>query len=429
MKRVQSSISILSYVISCGVGTHIVFDFCDNMYERKRSKIFFAFFKIIFATAWFAISLFSLPLLNLSFVIIGSFTATVLSYLGDPLQKLLHIIIFGLCYAGLDAMIAASISYIANKPIPLYSNSSLLLLLNVIFVQLIMLVTYKVLIHLLRKGSGNHLNVRGQYAIFIFSPLLNILLLYALSVLASSYANNSLMIMLALILAVLNCLVIYFFDYISKSEQLQQKIELMQVAMDSKLAYYKQVESLYEDSQKVIHDIKNHLQVVDGINNNAAANEYTSKIIKILDSSSLKFRSYNQLLNVIINLKIKECEQKNINFQYTLENLDLSFMDDIDLTAIFANLLDNSIEACDKMSNSSKFIELRMYTRNEMIIINIINSYEHSPRQEGGKYLSSKEGHKALGLSNVEQAVHKYVGDINILAERNTFSVSIIFPR
>lgn len=423
-------VKIFSYLISCASGSFIIFDFCNKLYSKKKSENYYRVTVAIFACAWFSICFLGIPLLNLSFMFVASLLVALFLYSGNALRKTIHIAILCFSYVCLDVIIATVISGLTKSTIPLYSSTPVFLLINVIFVQLIMFIGYRGLIIFLRKENSqeNQPVPKKQFAVFIFLPALNVLVLYILSVLAADRIDNLIMLLMALLLAILNVLTIYFFDYIIKAENLQQKMELMQIKMDSQYAYYKQLETMNDQSQKMIHDIKNHLQVIQALKNEEA-NEYANRILDIVDNSTLKFRSCNKLLNIILNLKIEECEKSRIKFQYEIENIDFSFLNDIDITAIFANLLDNAIEGCNRMRSNNKSIDLRIYKYNDMIVVTLINTFDQNTISvNDGAYLSSKGGHKALGLSNIKQAVCKYNGDMNIQVEDSCFVTSIIFP-
>ena len=54
----------------------------------------------------------------------------------------------------------------------------------------------------------------------------------------------------------------------------------------------------------------------------------------------------NKILKVIINNAIFRSERDNIQFNMNIEDIDVSFIADIDLTTMLANLLDNAFDAC-----------------------------------------------------------------------------------
>ena len=55
--------------------------------------------------------------------------------------------------------------------------------------------------------------------------------------------------------------------------------------------------------------------------------------------------SNNTVLNLILNEKKIFAEQHGILYKCTVEQTDFRFMDDIDITTIFSNLLENALSA------------------------------------------------------------------------------------
>jgi sensor histidine kinase regulating citrate/malate metabolism len=236
---------------------------------------------------------------------------------------------------------------------------------------------------------------------------------------------------MAIISVLLNISVILIYLNLSKSDQLENDMLLMKQRDDMQYSYYQQLEVEYNNSQKIVHDIKNHIKVIErlySMNQFSESLEYAQKIYDIVDQLGMKFKSNNRILNIIVNEKMKMCQLHNIKFIYTVENVNLDFISDIDITTIFANILDNAIEACLKIKSVDKQIEFRLYRFNDMIVINLINSIETLPAKYGDEFISTKKDHKAIGLANVKACVKKYDGDFNVNFEQGKFSISIMLP-
>jgi sensor histidine kinase YesM len=77
---------------------------------------------------------------------------------------------------------------------------------------------------------------------------------------------------------------------------------------------------------------------------NEKAREYTEDMYKMFDRFSQRHYTGNRVLNVIINDKVQRAESLGISLNCSIEDIDLDFIKDIDITTIFANLLDNAIE-------------------------------------------------------------------------------------
>lgn len=125
------------------------------------------------------------------------------------------------------------------------------------------------------------------------------------------------------------------------------------------------------------------------------------------------------MLNIILNDKLKKFppEQAECN----LGGVELDFIADLDITAIFANLLDNAAE--EGSGKKDFWIRIRGEQIQNFIIIKITNPFVKHPADKR----PSKPGHEGLGLQNVRQAIEKYHGDMKIRQEEGVFSVTLLF--
>lgn len=427
----------ISYFISCLVGTYIVFVFMNNMFTfsfRHKNPFSLWAIKLIFFGIWYSVNLLEIPILNITYFTCSCFILGAFLFDVKQIKEIVQLLVFIISYAGCDSIISALFSVITENSIPFYNQNSYLFLLNVISVEATMLFITKLLVIYLNHRKFNSLHIKQLLFLLIF-PLLDLLVFYILSITANSKWDkttiHSVIVLMIIISTFLNLAVIYFFEYVSKSVQLESDLTLMKQQMDMQYDYYSSLETEYENSQRIMHDIKNHLEVIDKLyqDKQEKGEKYTKKIYDIIEDAKVSFRCNNRILNIIVNKIIKECKNDNIYFEFSVENLDLSFIDDIDITTIFANLLDNAIEACNRITYGNKLIELRIYKYNKMLIINVINTIAEIPlSDDNGNMLSSKDGHKAIGLSNVKYIVEKYSGDININIDQNRFSVNIFFP-
>lgn len=102
----------------------------------------------------------------------------------------------------------------------------------------------------------------------------------------------------------------------------------------------------------------------------------------------------------------------------------IEFLEPIDISTIFGNLLDNAIEACRLAEDlEKKKINISVKWKNELLVIHITNS-----RMNGGNKNSKKKIY-GYGLPNVCNAVKKYGGEISVQEKENEFIVDIIIPK
>ena len=93
-------------------------------------------------------------------------------------------------------------------------------------------------------------------------------------------------------------------------------------------------------------------------------------------------------------------------------------VDDMDLSIVLGNALDNAIEACERMKSEEeeKSVHVMMKYINENILLSIKNSYDSNAIKTSGKaFLSAKRSNAELGIGmeNIQNVIQKYNGNMS----------------
>lgn len=194
-----------------------------------------------------------------------------------------------------------------------------------------------------------------------------------------------------------------------ESNQLKVKLELLEQQEIMQYQYYAQQEEKYRESISILHDVDKHIMAVEGLynrDNRKAAIQYTKEISKILKPLIPHFLTSQPILNILLQDKIQNAEKMQIDLNYEIENVELNFMNPMDVTTIFGNLLDNAMEACGQVEGL-RWITLKISQYHEMIAIRIENTSVDRQRWKNKKPASKKGFHHGIGLSNVERMLKK----------------------
>ena len=107
----------------------------------------------------------------------------------------------------------------------------------------------------------------------------------------------------------------------------------------------------------------------------------------------------------------------------------LKFLSEIDIYSLFGNILDNAIEACEKLDESERYIGLKVYKQNSFVIINVINPFSGKIKKENGNIITTKNDKisHGYGLKSIKYVVDKYDGKIDINDRKNIFYLTILF--
>ena len=228
----------------------------------------------------------------------------------------------------------------------------------------------------------------------------------------------------------INVYVIHLIEQVAHVAKLQQDLSLSNQQMSLQLKYYRELKAKQEIFRKAVHDFKKHLQTVKGLYSGGCIEEavnYSVLLQDKLDKLQWGFTHNNKILETIIGSKIEQANLVGIKVTIDLEDVNLDFIEDLDITAIFANLLDNSFEACLELRAELRFINLSMYKHKDFIMINVSNNYVRI-ESNGKLFKTTKKDHSGIGLSNIASAVNKYDGNFLAAIENEKFVVKIIIP-
>ena len=101
---------------------------------------------------------------------------------------------------------------------------------------------------------------------------------------------------------------------------------------------------------------------------------------------------------------------------------------DIDLCVLIGNLIDNGVEACEKMEEGRKFIRLYIGVLKQQLYISVTNATSELVRKMDEEYITTKRGNHGHGLKRINGIVEKYGGYINRKNEPGVFVTEIMLP-
>ncbi len=223
------------------------------------------------------------------------------------------------------------------------------------------------------------------------------------------------------------CCVIYFMYKIFSLTYNQNEI-LKQ--LHTQKEYSEKLITSDEDLRMFRHDYRNHMIVINSFlenGNTEQAREYMNTLNSNLGSALNKISTGNFITDAIINNKAIIAAESDIQINFDGQ-IPANVIADEDLCTIFANILDNAIEATKK-STAQKIIYIESAVRLGMFIIDVTNPVDKvvKIRKDGTiKTTKQNSAEHGLGMRNVQKAVKKYDGSINITCENKLFNIGIM---
>lgn len=207
---------------------------------------------------------------------------------------------------------------------------------------------------------------------------------------------------------------------------LEYELKTMEKQADLQYKYYVRQEQKYSKTLGLLHDVNKHIKLIEQLYEKGStkiAAEYTKQIRDMLQPLVSVRYTKNPILDILLADYISLMDEKKIDFNLRADYVKMDFMDAVDITTIFGNLLDNAIECCDKIEGTKRiFVKIGAY--HEMISIQIKNSCM-DVKWKNGIPVSEKGKNHGMGLLNVRRSVKKYDGDMKLKVKDGFFIVDI----
>ncbi len=154
------------------------------------------------------------------------------------------------------------------------------------------------------------------------------------------------------------------------------------------------------------------------------AERYARDIHRMLNSFQQKYYTSEKLLNIILNDKARMMQRLNVKEDMKVGDLSLDFMKDTDVTALFANLLDNAVAAA--AGSMEGYVRLRVNRVRQFLSVTVENSCDTEPVKTAGMFCSHRKGHEGLGLKIIRQTVEQYGGDLQLDWRDGVFTARVM---
>lgn len=227
-----------------------------------------------------------------------------------------------------------------------------------------------------------------------------------------------------LLLLAVNIFLAWFHTYIQEKNQEFLEMQLRLQKEYDNVKYFDALRKQDEKEKILIHDIRKHLMSIAELNERNETQKIASYIDQIVQSSDLQssVRSCdNDLLNTILFRYKQQFKEFNVSFTTNIQSNCIDFLSEYDMTALFSNLLENTLEATKFLPDS--FVELSVTAHNgSEVIITMINSCLKNPFDSKEHRLISSKKNKlrhGYGLTSIQQIIKKFDGNSQLYFDEN----------
>ena len=194
-----------------------------------------------------------------------------------------------------------------------------------------------------------------------------------------------------------------------------------------------EAEQFYTRIRQLKHEIRGHMsniKALAGQGEYASLEDYIARMDESISDFELTLQTGNPVTDVIVNDTRRRSLDLGIRFQVDFHYPDPGAYDAFDMGIILQNLLQNAMEACEKVREGERFIVLTGKRKGRFFLIEVKNSFmgEVVFGQDGLPVTTKKEDipMHGIGLSNVRREAEKYMGELELKADQQIFSATVL---
>lgn len=302
-----------------------------------------------------------------------------------------------------------------------------------LFSKFIFLVTGQIIVS--RFKSVPFLNSRNFYQLLMVLLLNTAFIILVIDFYIQnnieSVANTSFVVTIMVGIIGISFLMIKFTENIVEYSKRERDWQLQEEEYRRQTFYMNHLDEINQQMKSLRHDFNNHINCLQGMLEHgdlSSAKEYTLDLVEEAEQFNIAFSTKHAGISGLLSSKYEMMRTNKIAFTSRIDLPDELRIKLVDISIILGNAIDNAIEACLKVDESKRSIDLKVYEEIETVVIKIENSYMASAIREGLKTSKSNVDQHGYGLNNIRFVVNKYDGYMKIEHDSKKFYMNLALP-
>ena len=225
--------------------------------------------------------------------------------------------------------------------------------------------------------------------------------------------------------------VLYAYHVQVKEIQIRFEKDTLHNIMEMQYKNYQLSKENIDMVNQKYHDLKHQINLLKTQAYVGKSTSYLEKMEREIRVYETQNKTGNQILDAVLTNKAMICQNKEIELKFIVDGGALSFMEDMDVSALFGNMLDNAIESAEKQQEKQKrLIWLYVTKEKQFVRIRTENYCDEKVRFKNGMPVTTKKDRRlhGYGMKSIKSTVEKYHGSVVAAQENNWFELKILLP-
>lgn len=271
-------------------------------------------------------------------------------------------------------------------------------------------------------GEGDGMLVTAAAAVgltTVIEPLLRMELDLPLNAPAMFYINAVSVLLSLLVVVVSMCQM--------RQTEAKKRAEIAEQLLHAERGRYVLEKETVDAINLRCHDIKHQIAALG----DEGRQKELREIERLVDIYDCGLKTECAALDLVVSNKSLVCLSKQIELTCMADGKRLGFMEDADIYALFGNILDNAIEAMERLEDPEKRqISLTVHAQDGFLLVSQENYYDGDLVIEQGLPVTTKEDKRfhGFGMQSIRMLTAKYGGDLRLRTGGGIYRLSILFP-
>ncbi|MEG1859702.1 MAG: ATP-binding protein, partial [Christensenellaceae bacterium] len=235
-------------------------------------------------------------------------------------------------------------------------------------------------------------------------------------------------LLMVLVFSVYN-LFLQLFKRTRQQLTLQNEQNMLTLQINAMQTYLGQLKESQKKTAIYRHDLRHHMQYISACLNSDKiqdAQEYITSVCNDITAICVMRYCENDTINLLLSSYSTKAKESNITLDISVDVPAATQVPPTDICVIFANSLENAINATKPLSQEDKRkIDISCNNKNGKLFLQIKNNYTGSVKFNGDIPYSTKKNH-GTGIKSIVSVVEKCQGVYSFTAKDGVFIMNVI---
>lgn len=420
-------IEITASLLECCIFVRLCNGFLGFKSEKKKWLKTFIFFILFAINDVFLSQLYGFENISIIILLLIFLTYSFIFMEGKIWEKILVSIIPTVTALPINLAVMGIFTAIADNNRAAVLPGGIMRIPVLLFTKAIFFFACEIVIKLRRKQSSSLTSFQWiiQLSCFFISFLISSLLW---NISREPNETSPYFLIIFLLVGTLNILLYILMGKMQRDNLTKEEYALVKSNLEAQAKFAIETKERYSEMKTLRHDVKHYLSTVaelisDG--DHEKAKTYIESVInEKINQTVVGVNTGSTVVDAVINRRLAICAENKIAVKCLIDTQFVS-ENDVDVSILLSNLLDNAIEGCDGSSNPE--IQLAIRSKKSFTYITVKNSISKSVLKTNPDFITSKSDQSlhGFGIMSVKNIAKKYEGSAEFKEEDGKFEAEI----